>query len=102
MANWKHQIKIADLLWGGDEFSGPDDATPYAHALADRVDFEIPRTDMWFDDELSAIIVDLRGDNITVDRFNRLLTRLYDWGDERHRLFVNIFQAGETEKTNAT
>lgn len=88
MANWKYVIPIHDLLELGEE-NPPE----FGKKLADRIEETIPPHNINHDAQLRQILEDLRDEDCVVDKeeTNLVLERLYDWGDNWHRLYLNVF-----------
>lgn len=86
-AQWKRTVRFRELLDGGDS---PEEAKSVGRLIAGRVSAAIPESDVLRDDELSFIIARLQDDVADVDDLNGLLEELYDWGDLRHRLFLEL------------
>ena len=93
MANWKETVVIGDLHVGYQ--CGKYTVEEVGNQLADRLEQTRYKED-W---ELGDIIFDLRcvGDE---DEYDQVLQRLYDFGDEDHRIWLDPLDGcgGEEEK----
>jgi hypothetical protein len=89
MANWKATVDLS-ALWMA--YRACDIELPVlAHAVADKLR-ALPGD--YQDDYQFEVIVDELADfhpDDTVESFNYILSRLYDWADEGHRLWVKTF-----------
>lgn len=90
MANWKARVDVSDL-WKAHR----DGAMPIhelAHELADRLKHTLPGA--YLEDYQYEGIVDELADfheEDSVDNFDYILSQLYDWADEGHRLWIQTF-----------
>jgi len=86
MANWLNVIKMGDE-WRktrDGEMTIPELAKLLAAKLRDvRVGDAVLR-------DIRLAFVELDEDAVT-DDFDKILAQLYDWGDYRHRLFLDTF-----------
>jgi len=84
MANWLAQIDIFEKWIEADKD---------ANKITDLANDLIAKLDKTFetkDEELNSIIAGLKTvPNGDYDEFNIWLHKLYEWGDEGHKLFVN-------------
>lgn len=85
MAAWVETLKIGDI-WAAAE-SGEMTAMDFARQLADRLQSLNPALAARFRDEIS--------EEDTFDDVDELLDQLYDWGDYRHRCWIDRHAAPE-------
>lgn len=91
MANWKHKLKLKDLLvYHGPDFDYDTQALEIAPIAASRVQTLMDRLD-----KASALfeelgyIRDAFSDTECSDDFNDALEMLYDVGDYKHNLWIH-------------
>jgi hypothetical protein len=84
MTNWKTKVVLTDLH---EAFEGGDiTVSEVAEALADRLEKNPYHKD------LEDLIEELRSGDLTeVDDYDDVLMELYDFGDEDHRIWFEMF-----------
>lgn len=91
MANWKATVNLKDL-WKAYNELGSLPLHELAHETANRLKATLPGA--YADDYQFESIVDELADfhpEDSVENFDYILLRLYDWADEGHRLWVKTF-----------
>ena len=84
---WQREVQLRDLL--NTEDLSDANVKRIGKVMAQRVSAAVPETDALRDSRLNKIIKTL--DNVSgVSELNVVLDRLYNWGDQDHRLWVTL------------
>ena len=83
---WDRVVRARGLLTGDDS---NENAVYVGKKLAEKVAVAIPENDPLRDEELTDILERLN-EVVDCDDFNSVLYDLYDWGDVKKRLFLEL------------